>query len=377
MKRPARILFVVNDAPFFLSHRLPIATAASAEGYDVHVATPEDSSTAEIREAGFSFHPIGMSRKGTFAWAELKTCMGLLRLYRRLRPDLVHHVTVKPVVYGGVAARLARVPAVVSAFTGLGYLFITRGLRAAILRRTVKTLCQVALAQRNGRVIFQNPEDRDLFLRAGLVSEKGAVLIKGSGVDMAHFTPKPEPAGKVLIIFASRMLWDKGVGEFVEAARRFGSENRNTRFALVGTPDTGNPTSVSEAQIEAWKKEGAVECWGQRNDMPDVFAQAHIVCLPSYGEGVPKVLVEAAACARPIVASDVPGCREIVRNGENGLLVPSKNVDALVAALERLILDPALRARMGWCGRRIAETEFSLKQVIEETLAVYRELLAA
>jgi Glycosyltransferase len=309
-------------------------------------------------------------------WQELGTLWGLFRLYRKLKPELVHHVTIKPVMYGGIAAHMARVPAVISAVTGLGYVFIARGFASSLLRASVKAMYRLALAHPRGRVIFQNPDDRAMFLKAGLVDEASAVMIRGSGVDMKRFAPTPQLEGTPLVVFASRMLWDKGVGEFVEAARCLKAEGVDARFVLVGNPDPGNPAAVSVAQIESWQKERTVEWWGCREDMPQVFSQTHVVCLPSaYGEGVPKVLIEAAASGRPIVATDAPGCREIVRHGENGLLVPIQNAHALALGLRQLIEAPELRRRMGAKGRRLAESEFAVERVIAQTLAVYRELL--
>ncbi len=299
----------------------------------------------------------------------------LYRLYNSLRPDLVHHVTIKPVLYGGTMARLARVPAVVNVVTGLGYVFISRGLKGWLLRNSVKLVYRLALNHPNSRVVFQNPDDRETFVRNGLVDASAAVLIKGSGVDVNEFSPTPEPLGRPLVLLASRLLWDKGVGEYVEAARRLREEGVKARFVLVGDSDFGNPAMVMKGQLEAWHRSGIVEWWGHRDNMSAVFAQAHVVCLPSYREGLPKVLIEGAACGRPIVATDVAGCREIVHDEHNGLLVRPRDAVALADALRRLIENPSDRQRMGLRGREIVMTEFSLAKVIGDTLAVYRELL--
>lgn len=372
-----RILYIVNDANFFLSHRLPLALAAQGDGFDIHVATPLSDDVEKIRAAGFRFHPIPLTRRGARLGEELASVIALYRLYRKVKPDLVHLVTIKPVLYGGIAARLAGVPAVVSAVTGLGYVFIARGFKASLLRTAVKGAYRFALGHANGRVIFQNPDDRSSFLKARLVDSRQTVLIKGSGVDMTQFSPSPEPPGVPLVVFAARMLWDKGVGEFVDAARWLCGMGIKSRFALVGDTDSGNPAAVPKSQLESWQQSGVVEWWGQYTNMPMVFAQSHIVALPSaYGEGVPKVLIEAAASGRPIVTTDTPGCREIVQHGENGLLVPVRDVAALTEALRRLLEDAELRRRMGAKGREIAVAEFSVERVVSETLDVYRELLS-
>ena len=376
MTEPLKILYVVNDGPFFLSHRLPLALAARDAGYEVHVATPAWPGAEHLRAQGLVFHDIPLLRRGTRPFQELKGFMALLRLYRGLRTDIVHHVTIKPVLYGGIAARMAGVPAVVSAVPGLGYVFINRGARIAVVRRLVMCVYRLALRQRRLRVIFQNPDDMVLFVKQGLVRRGDGVLIRGSGVDMENFSPRPEAPGTPVVLLASRMLWDKGVGEFVEAAHRLREAGVAARFVLVGDTDPGNPAAIPRTQLEAWRDAGAVEWWGHQADMQEVFAAAQVVCLPSYREGVPKVLIEAAACGRPSVATDVPGCREIVRHEVNGLLVPPRDAQALADALRRLVEDPDLRARLGRAGRDIAVAEFSLRRVIDETLGVYSDLLS-
>ncbi len=370
-----KLLFTVNDAGFFLSHRLPIAQAAAAAGYDVQVATAPGRAAGDIVARGFAHHPVPISRRGLNPLAEAGALWALYRLYRRLRPDLIHNVTVKPVLYGGIAARLARCPAVVSAISGLGFVFIRRGWAAAPLRALIETGYRWALKRAGSKVIFQNPDDRGAFLSRNLTMAEDCVLIRGAGVDVAVFAPLPEPDGLPIVVLPARMLMDKGVGEFAEAARALRSQGVAARFVLVGDSDEGNPTAIPAARLRAWESEGILEWWGFRGDMAAVLAQAHIVCLPSYREGLPKSLIEAAACARPIVTSDVPGCREIARGGENAILVPPRNAGALATALRQLIEDAALRRRLGTRGREIAVAEFALERVVSETLEVYDRLL--
>lgn len=378
--RPARerpkLLFTVNDAGFFVSHRLPLALAARKAGYDVHVATAPGPGAAEITAHGLPYHPVPISRSGLNPLSEIRTVWSLARLYRRLRPDLVHLVTIKPVLYGGIAARLSGVPAVVAAVSGLGHVFIRRGSISALLRTAIKAAYRIALSHRRLRVIFQNPDDRRQFVAQGLVGEPDCVLIKGSGVDVRRFAATPEPAGIPVVVLPARMLREKGIVEFVEAARRLRRDGIEGHFTLVGDRDPGNPTSIPQEQLDAWNRDGDVDWWGYRDDVPEVLAGANIVCLPSYREGLPKSLIEAAACARPIVATDVPGCREIARDRENAILVPPRDPEALAAALRRLIEDPDLRRRLGARGREIAVAEFSLDRVIADTLDVYRDLMA-
>ncbi len=372
-----RLLFVVNNPAFFLSHRLPVARAARAEGYDVHLATPPGPSTPAVRAAGIEWHPIRLARAGRDPRSELSSMADLYRLYRRLSPNIVHHVTPKPVLYGTPMARLAGVHAVVNAISGMGHVFADRdGRGRRVLRRAVGAGYRAALQHPHMRVIFQNRDARSDFLARGWVRASEVVMIRGSGVDVAEFAPPAAPPqGPPVVVLPARMLRTKGVGEFVEAARALRAQGVGARFVLVGDPDPGNPASIPELQLRAWEAEGVVEYWGHRCDMPAVFAGAHVACLPSYLEGLPKALIEAAACGLPIVTTDVPGCREVVDQGRNGLLVPCADSAALAHALRNLVSDEALRRRMGAASRARAVEEFSVSQVVEAHLRVYDEML--
>ncbi|HEY8077862.1 MAG TPA: glycosyltransferase family 4 protein, partial [Labilithrix sp.] len=294
-----RLLIVVNDAAFFLSHRLSLALGARAAGYDVHIATPRDEASPRIEAAGLPFHAIPLQRKSMSAARELRAVAALVSLYRDVRPDVVHHVTAKPILYGGIAARVAGVPAVVHAVSGLGYVFISRGMRARALQRAIRATYRVATSHPNCAVIFQNEDDRATFGDA--IRATRIAMIRGSGVDLALFRPTPLPTGEPIVVLPSRMLWDKGVGEFVDAARMLRDRGVRARFVLAGGVDPGNPAAVPRERIEDWVREGVVEWWGHRADMPEVLAQSTIVCLPSYREGMPKTLLEACAAGRPIV----------------------------------------------------------------------------
>lgn len=372
-----RILFVVNDTAFFISHRLPIAIKAREAGFDIHLAALEDGQSHILERHDITFHPLRISRTGVNPLQDAWLFLQLLQILRSVRPVLMHTVTIKPVIYGGLSARWLKVPAVVSAISGLGFVFTGAGYYKQLVRRLVHQLYRSALAHGNSRVIFQNPDDLQEFVAAGLVPLDRTVLIRGSGVDMALFKPTTEPSGIPIVVLPVRLLWDKGVGEFVEAARLVRAAGVVARFALVGDPPRHNRGSVPREAIEAWVREGIVEWWGFRDDMPFVYAQSHVVCLPSYyREGVPKSLIEAAACGRPIVTTDTPGCREIVRHGENGLLVPPRSAKPLAEALLQLLCNAECRHRMGQRGRELAVTEFDLEHVLSQTMAIYRDVLA-
>ncbi len=366
-----RLLYVVNDAGYFLSHRLALAEAARAAGWEVHVATAPSPAQERIVAAGFAAHSVPITRASLRPDQELKAVLALVRLYRRLRPDLVHLVALKAVVLGGIAARLAQVPATVATVAGLGHVF-TAG--SPLLRHLFRIVFPLAVPA-HARVIVQNSDDFARLAHNPSLRRR-LVLIRGSGVDLMRFGPTPEPPGPAVVLMASRLLWTKGVGEYVEAARRLKAHDARTRFLLAGRSDAGNPAMVAPEKLSEWAQAGTVEWLGQRDDMPALMAASHVVCLPTYyGEGVPLVLIEAAAAARPIVATDAPGCREIVRDGENGLLVPGRDVEALTAALARLIENPALRRRLGAGGRAIAAAGFGVDAVVGQTLAVYRSLV--
>jgi glycosyltransferase involved in cell wall biosynthesis len=369
LNRPKLLYFVTEDW-YFSSHRLPLAVAAREAGFDVVVVTRVREHGGVIRRAGLSLIPFEMSRRGMNPFGELGALARLTALYRREKPDLVHHVAMKPVLYGTLAARLASVPRVVNALAGMGWLFTSTNLMARLLKPLVRLTFRILLRPTN--VIVQNPDDAALMAGLGVGNVH---LIRGAGVDTRIFHPAPSPAGDLVVMLASRMLWDKGVGEFVEAAGMLREMGASARFVLVGERDPANPSAIPESRLQEWEAKGIVEWWGKRDDMAEVIHQAHVVCLPSYREGLPKVLLEAAASGLPLVATDVPGCREIVRNEENGLLVPARDATALAAALRRLIEDRELRCRMGARGREIVETEFSVEKVVSETLAVYGELL--
>jgi glycosyltransferase involved in cell wall biosynthesis len=376
------VLFVVNEAYFFMSHRIAVANALVQRGCKVHVAVPADHvwapnnfSIEVIREAGFELHFMPLSRRGKNIFQDFSTFLSIFRLLVKLQPDVIHLFTIKPVIYGGLAARLAGSKAVISTITGLGHVFIASGLLTRILRTVVVALYRLATGHSNSLVIVQNKGDAEVLSRSGAVKPGKTRLVVGSGVRLEVFPVMPEPQGVPLVVLPARLIWDKGVREFLDAAKILKAQGVPCRFALIGDTHPSNPRAVPEQQIREWASEGYIEWWGRRTDMPEVYAQSSIVCLPTtYGEGVPKVLIEAAASGRAIVATDIAGCREIVWQGENGLLVPPGDQPALVDALRKLLLAPETRMEMGQRGREIVASGLTEEHVISSTLNVYREL---
>lgn len=371
-KKP-KLLFVIAEDIYFCSHRLPLAIAAIKEGFEVEIATRNTGYSDAIRDAGIKIHPWNISRGSINVWTELKALFSLLKIYRNARPDIVHQVAIKPVLYGTLVAKLVGQKRIVNALGGLGSIFIDRESKKLRWVRTVISVGFRWLLSGKGNVlILQNPDDSALLIDRIQIDPENIRLIRGAGVNTQQFDLSVEPSGPPLVVLPARMLWDKGVGEYVEAAAILKAEGLAARFALVGGIDS-NPSGISLDQLNAWVAAGTVEWFGMCNDMPGVFQQANIVCLPSYREGLPKALLEAAACGRAIVTTDVPGCREIVRDGENGILVQVRDPVALADALKKLILDPDLRLQMGHKGREMVLKEFSENVVVEETLDIYKE----
>ncbi len=367
-----RLLFVVTEDWYFCSHRLPLAEAAIREGMAVTVVTRVSDKKALMESSGIKIIPIDIARSGTNPFQEAATVFQLFKIFRKEKPDIVHLVAMKPVILGGVAALLAGVRNSVSAIAGMGFMFTSKE-RMGIIRHAVTSLL-VFLSTRT-RIIVQNPEDAEFLEKAGVKPER-ITLIRGSGVNLELFHPQPEPEGIPVIMLAARLLWDKGVGEFVKAASLLQQKGIEARFVLVGEPDHCNPASVPLSEIEYWVRKGIVEWWGKSYNMHRILPLANIVCLPSYREGLPKILLEAMACGRACVTTDAPGCRDAVQDGVNGLLVPIRNHKRLAEALAKLIAEPELRRTMGRAGRSIAEKHFSQEQVISETMSVYQELLS-
>ena len=374
-KKKFRILYLVTEDWYFVSHRLGLARAVKEAGCDITVVTRTKDHRELIEKEGFKLVSFLLPRSRLSLVSEIKSIINLVRVYRQEKPDLVHHVALKPSLYGSIAALFTRIPAVVNAMTGLGFVFTKGHWMRIFLEPVVRIAGRFVIASRHNRIIVQNPDDAITLQDAGFGRPETMTLIRGSGVSLRDFHPLPDPDCFPTVAMVSRMLWNKGVGELVEASRRLRERGIKIRVILVGMPDPENPSSIPGHQLCKWHDEGLIQWWGFRDDVEDIWRHAHIAALPSYREGLPKSLLEAAACARPIVATDVPGCREIVNDGENGFLVPTQDVAALADALEKLILAPSLRNHMGAMSRAMVENHFQESLVIEETLKVYEDLL--
>lgn len=345
-------------------------------GYEVVVATRVVNHGQRIQDQGFRLIPLSLVRQSYSLLRELRTIRQLRKVYKTESPVIAHHVGLKPILYGSVAALGRKDLRIINAFAGLGYLGASTSLKARLLRLGIWTALRFLLNRPNCHVLLQNRDDSQLITSQLKVAPGNVVVIRGSGVDVSLFRPSPEPTGVPIVLFASRMLWIKGIREFIEAATLLRAKSARARFVLAGDTDVGNPSSVPRSQLLAWQSAGTVEWWGHQEDMAQVYKQATLVCLPSHGgEGVPKALIEAAASGRAIVTTDVPGCHDIVRQRLNGILVEPKNAVATAQALEELLQDAVKRKQMAACGREIVVNEFSQEAVIHQTLDLYRELL--
>ena len=374
-ERRPHLAFVVNTDWFFLSHRLPLAQEAVRRGWRVTLVAPDTGRLGELTAHGVETVDLPLSRSGTNPLREAPTVMFLAQLYRRLRPDLIHHVTPKPVVYGSLAARAVPDVPVVNAVSGLGYAFIGKPWWHP-LPVAVKRLYALALGRRRSFAVFQNDDDLNQLSGAGLVDRDQAVLIRGSGVDIERYAAAPEPDGVPIVLLPARLLIDKGVGEFVEAARVLRDRGVQARFVMAGPLDPGNPAGVDRATVADWTADGVVEWWGPRDDMPDVYRQSTVVALPSYREGLPKSLLEAGATARALVTTDVPGCRDVVADGETGLLVPARDGVALADAVERVLDDDDLRHRLRMAARANVEANHAIEHIVAAHFELYERALS-
>jgi glycosyltransferase involved in cell wall biosynthesis len=363
-----RVLYVVNNPDFLISHRLEICLEAQNEGYEVHIVCPDKSSVSMLTALNMQVHTLDFGRDRKNPFAEMRTLYRMIQIFKRVKPNLVHLITIKPYLYGGIAARLSGVPAVVSAVAGLGILFSSSAIKYRLLRLALYPLFRFAFNHNNQAVIFQNLDDRAALVNWNVVTVDKVQMIRGSGVSLQLCSYLPESEDVPIISFAARLLKDK-------ASRILQSRNVVARFWLIGEPDNGNANSVTQAQLKQWESGGLVELFGFRKDIPSLFALSNIVTLPSfYGEGLPKVLVEAAACGRAVITTDHPGCRDAIEANETGLLIPIRDVVALADAIESLIKNPEKRKKIGHAGRQLAEREFAIEKIVHAHIQIYQSL---
>lgn len=364
-----KIILSATTSWNLFNSRIGLATALKNHGHEVVLFSPRDEFTQFLLDKGFRWEHFPLKPRGKNIIQELGAILFMIFFYLRERPDMVNHFTPKGVIYGSIAAKFARVPKIFNTITGLGYVF--SGKSNKLLRSLVTILYKIAL--KNTVVLFQNPDDQKLLGEKKIVNRKESFLVPGSGIDMERFKSGPEPDGKPVILLSSRFVEEKGIRYFIEASRILKSRQMDLRFVLVGRPEDDQPTSILHIEITHWVNQGLIEWWGWHDNMEQIYPLAHIVCLPTYYmEGIPKSLIEAASCGRPLVATDVPGCREIVRHEENGFLVPPQNALALAEAISTLVNDPGLRRRMGEKSREIASASFSMSKIIARYFDIYK-----
>ena len=368
-----RVLFVITEDWAFISHRLHLANAALEQGYEVGVVTHVTSYRHILEESGLRVFNWRLERRSLNPFSEIFSIFQLWRVTLSFDPDIVHAVALKPVIYSGMAMKFSKRTKFFAALGGVGFIFTSKNLKATFLKPIVKLCLRFVLAGPKCTLILQNIDNVEAIVSLSIVDEKRIKLIKGAGVEIEKFQPSQIPNGVPMVILPARMLWDKGVAEFVRVAGRIKRRGIKARFVLVGDADSHNPASITQTQVDQWVQKGAVEHWSRRDDMVQIYQQASIVCLPSYNEGLPKVLLEAASCARPTVAFNVPGCREIVRDGLNGFLVSFGDETALEKAIINLINNRSLCAKMGATGRKIVEQEFSDNIINTQTLAIWNQ----
>lgn len=371
-----RLLFLINVDSALLSHRLPIALAAKNTGYEVHIACCMTKFETKLMSLGFHVHPLTLDRQSTGIISNFKTFVEICRVLHIVKPDILHLVSIKPIILGSIAAKLMRVKKIIVAFSGLGFVYIAEGFVANLRRMFVALIYRFFLSGKNLVAIFQNGDDEHQITKICNLPQIQRKMIKGSGVNLETFSPSILPTDSVVIMFCGRLLIDKGIREFIGAAKIIQLELGRIRFVVAGKIDNGNPMSICQEELDKWVLEGIIEYWGHRDDMQNVLAQSSIVVLPSYREGLPKILIEAAASARPIITTDVPGCRDSIIPNKTGLLVRAKDYASLAAAIKKLIDNPKKCKTMGMAGRKLAEAQFDEKSVIKSHLEIYQNLIS-
>ncbi len=370
-----KLILTANTDWYIYNFRYALIHELRDQGFEVVLVSPSGEFSHLLQQAGFRWIPWQLNQHSISPWREIRSFLDLVSIYRRERPDIVHQHTIKAVLYGSWAAYWTGTKGIINSIAGRGYVLAGAALKARLLRKLIFPFYRYALRMFSLAVIFENQYDQQFYLDANMADSERSWLIESVGTDPQRYNFVPEPPLPIVVIMAARMLWDKGVGTFVEAARML-PDTQQIRMVLVGAPGLNNPDAVDEATLQSWNREAAIEWWGWQRDMEKIYQSAHIVVLPThYGEGVPTTLIEAASSGRAIVGSDVPGCRAIVHHQHNGLLVPPNDAQALASAITRLSQNPALREKMGAAGREIVLDRFTHKKINQATMGVYRHLL--
>ena len=374
-----KLVLLANTDWYLANFRYDLACTLRDKGAEVHCIAPEGRHLSWLSEQGFQTHALDLGSDSYSFTENRRAYKHLVSLYQQIKPDLAHHFTPRCVVLGSMAARKTKVPCVVNALTGLGHVFTSNGLKSKLARPVLRGLLKRNLNGDNRSVIFQNQDDMDELLTARVVNADRCHLIRGSGVNTGKFRPSTavREDQEIRILFASRLIAEKGINELVGAMKDVAKVYPQAVLWIAGEPYAQNPTSLTGQDLQRLKKLPYVKLLGHLDDMAEVLSQVDIVALPSYREGTPKILLEAASCGLPIVATDIAGCRGLVEHGENGYLVPLRDRVHLAESIGDLCGDAALRAKMGLRGREIVETGFSSEIVIRNTLKAYDRLLGA
>jgi len=375
-KRPKIVFFITEDW-YFVSHRLPIAIESINKGFDVYLVTKKTSSKSKLIENhGIKILNMNIERGKINPFSDAIVLIKLIFILKKIKPDILHTVAMKPILYGNIASLILRIPHTISSFAGLGYLFISNSIKAKFINYALKKFFKILLNRNSSSIIFQNKDDYNFMVDSNIIKKNRAIIIRGSCVDerLFHFTKENNETNK--IILASRLLWDKGLKEFAKASEILKKDKiTNLRFILVGEIDSQNPAAVEKEELLNWEKNNLIEWWGFRSDINKIYKDSNIVCLPSYREGLPKSLIEAAASGRAIITTDVPGCREVVVDGYNGLLVPKKNAYLLAKAIKKLIKNDLLRNTMGENSAKLFKKNFTVDINVSKHIDLYFSLL--
>ena len=371
-----KLLYIIQNSDVFVSHRLPIAQKALAEGWEVHLATHVFRHRESLEQQGIKVHHFPLVGNLPFGIREAWAALVLFIIFLRVRPRLIHAVAIRCILLGGLLARLLRVPHRLFAVAGVGYYFIDAKAEQSLFRKVLVFFLKFAINNKQSTTIYQNDDDLELCRTHGISLRFPTAMIRGSGVDLEQFFPgKKTDSDEVLIGLPARIQAHKGIHEYAAAAKLLKPIHKNARFILLGEIDYDNPTALAQEELETWEAQGLVETWGHQNDMPKILRKLDIACLPSYREGLPKALLEAAATGLPIVTTDVPGCRDVVEDGVEGFVVPVKNPKSLAEALSKLIASKSLRVQMGQAARHKAKDRFAISRIVEQHLAVYRKMI--